>query len=66
MQTFLMRHGIEVRDYTREIPAWKKLLAAVQASAEAEEDSAIELMLGKPSSSESLPLVEWETRRERI
>ena len=45
MTTFLMRHGIETRDYSREIVEWKRLSAAAQASAEAEE-SAIAIVLG--------------------
>jgi hypothetical protein len=31
MQTFLMRLSIEERDYTKEIPQWKELCAAVSA-----------------------------------
>lgn len=46
MQTFLMRHGIEERDYVREIVQWRALAAAVQANAEAEEQDAIDLILG--------------------
>ena len=46
MTTFLMRHNIEERDYNREIPEWKRLVAAAQVSAEAEEESAIALVLG--------------------
>ena len=37
MKTFLMRHGIEERDYAREIPQWRELAAAVEARAEADE-----------------------------
>lgn len=51
MQTFLMRHGIEERDYAREIPQWRDLAAAVQASAEAEEQEAIKLVLGVQAAS---------------
>jgi hypothetical protein len=46
MQTFLMRHGIEERDYAREIPQWRALAAAVEARAEADERDAIALVLG--------------------
>ena len=46
MQTFLMRHGIEERDYAREIPQWRELAAAVEARAEADERDAIALVLG--------------------
>jgi hypothetical protein len=50
MQTFLMRHGIEERDYAREIAQWKALAAAVQTDAEADEQEAIALVLGAASS----------------
>src|SRR6476661_6297557 len=46
MQTFLMRHGIEERDYAREIAQWRALAAAVEARAEADEEDAIALVLG--------------------
>ena len=46
MQTFLMRHGIEERDYAREIARWSELAAAVANNAEAEEQAAIDLLLG--------------------
>src|SRR5690242_20638513 len=51
MQTFLMRQGIEERDYSKEIPDWKKLVAAVASDAEEEERAAMALVLGK-----SLPM----------
>ena len=47
MQTFLMRHGIEERDYAREIPQWRALASAVEQRAEADEQDAIALVLGK-------------------
>lgn len=47
MQTFLMRQGIEERDYSKEIPDWKKLVAAVASDAEEEERAAMALVLGK-------------------
>lgn len=53
MQTFLMRAGIDERDYAEEIPQWKKLCAAVQADARAEEQEAAALLLGDSSSSSS-------------
>jgi transposase InsO family protein len=46
MATYLMRQGIEERDYTEEIPQWQKLVSLVQADAKAEEQSAIALLLG--------------------
>lgn len=45
MQTYLMRQGIEERDYTREIPQWRDLVAAVQDDAAAEEQDAIARLL---------------------
>jgi hypothetical protein len=51
MQTFLMRQGIEERDYASPIPAWVELSRAVQASAVAEEQDAIALVLGQAPSS---------------
>lgn len=45
MQTFLMRHGIEDRDYAREIAQWRELASTVEADAEAEEQEAIRLVL---------------------
>lgn len=46
MQTFLMRQGIEERDYAVEIERWVALSKAVQDSAVAEEQDAIALVLG--------------------
>ncbi len=54
MQTFLMRAGIEERDYTVEIPQWKELCTVVQADAAAEEDEAIALLLGASSVGSSM------------
>lgn len=53
MQTFLMRSGIEERDYVVEIPRWAELCTVVQADAEAEEDEAVALLLGASSISSS-------------
>ena len=53
MQTFLMRAGIEERDYAREIPSWRELSAAVAADAEAEEQAAFALLLGSGASGSS-------------
>jgi len=47
MQTFLMRHGVEERDYASEITEWVELSAAAQADAKAEEQEAIALVLGR-------------------
>ena len=56
MQTFLMRQGVEERDYAKEIPHWRVLSAAVQADAEAEEQEAFALLLGgAAASSDSRP-----------
>jgi hypothetical protein len=46
MQTFLMRRGIEERDYTEAIPQWKELVASVQSDARDLERAAIETLLG--------------------
>ena len=45
MQTFLMRQGIEERDYAREIAQWRELAAAVSSDADADEQDAIALIL---------------------
>jgi len=45
MQTFLMHHGIEERDYTQEIPQWEDLLKVVRADAVAREQAAFALLL---------------------
>jgi hypothetical protein len=47
MQTFLMRVGMEERDYAVEIPEWSGLAAAVQESAVAKEQAAISRLLGR-------------------
>ena len=47
MITFLMRHGIEERDYQEEIPLWRDLVAAVQAAAKTKELEAIASVLGR-------------------
>lgn len=53
MQTFLMRHGIETRDYAREIAQWSALAAAVEQDAESEERAAIEMVLAASSAAAS-------------
>jgi hypothetical protein len=60
MQTFLMRHGIEERDYAREIAQWRALAAAVQTDAEADEQDAIALVLGGASA--ALPPVKRQAQ----
>lgn len=55
MQTYLMRNGIEERDYTEEIPEWTRLVLAVQMDARAEEKAAIAAVLaGLPDSASSV------------
>ena len=51
MQTFLMRQGIEERDYAREITQWRQLSTVVQMDAESEEQDAIDIILGGASAS---------------
>lgn len=53
MQTFLMRHSIEERDYAREILRWNELAKAVNTDAEAEEQAAIDLLLGSGTTTAS-------------
>ena len=53
MQTFLMRQGIEERDYAREIPEWNELVVAVQTDAESEERTAIATLLSARGSSDT-------------
>jgi hypothetical protein len=48
MQTFLMRAGLEERDYAKAIPQWRELDAAVQADAQAADDAAVALLLSPP------------------
>jgi hypothetical protein len=55
MQTFLMQHGIEERDYASEISRWREIDAAVQQAAKAAEDEGIALMLGEAASVKSEP-----------
>ena len=47
MQTYLMRQGVEARDYTRAIAEWDALVLAVQTDADDEERAAIEAVLGQ-------------------
>jgi hypothetical protein len=49
MQTFLMRQGIEERDYSEPFPEWKAVVDAINAEERAEEQAAIAEMLGKSS-----------------
>lgn len=60
MQTFLMRQGIEERDYAREITQWRQLSTAVQVDAESEEQDAIDIILGGASSASGPPPVKKE------
>jgi hypothetical protein len=46
MQTFLIRQGIQERDYTAEIPRWKELTAAVALDEAADEQAGFDAMLG--------------------
>lgn len=46
MATYLMRQGIEARDYDKAIPRWDELVQLVEADADAEEQAAIDLLLG--------------------
>jgi hypothetical protein len=50
METFLMREGIESRDYKEEIPQWKDLETAVQFDTIAAEKAAIARLLSGGSS----------------
>jgi hypothetical protein len=51
MQTLLMRCGVEERDYSREFPEWKKVVATIDADVEAEEEAAFAAVLGTAASS---------------
>ena len=53
MQTFLMRQGVEQRDYMREIAQWKDLAAAVASREEAEENEAFASILAHSALSNS-------------
>lgn len=55
MMAFLMRHGIEVRDYQTAIIDWQALAAAVLKSAAAEDEEAIALVLGRSSANTTVP-----------
>jgi hypothetical protein len=46
MQTFLMRAGIEKRDYEEKIEKWEQLCKAVETDARAEEEDDLQLLLG--------------------
>src|SRR3954469_8914718 len=45
METYLMRAGIEGRDYKVELPQWAELEAAVQSDLVAEEEEGMALLL---------------------
>ena len=49
MKTFLMRQGMEEKDYTKELPHWSELEKTVQEDVDAEDDAAIALVLGAKS-----------------
>ncbi len=49
MQSFLMRQGVEERDYTKEIPLWDQLAKAIAQSDEAAEQAAFRAVLNAPS-----------------
>ena len=49
METFLMRHGLEARDYKKELPQWQQLETKAQESAIADEDAAMALLLDNAS-----------------
>jgi hypothetical protein len=51
MQTLLMRCGVEERDYSREFPEWKRVVATIDAEVEAEEEAAFAAVLGTAASS---------------
>lgn len=48
MVAYLMRQGIEARDYSKANPRWLELVAVVEADAAAEDEAAIALLLGAP------------------
>ena len=50
MQTFLMRQGIEERDYAEEIPEWTALSRMASESARSDREHAIAVLLGKAKS----------------
>lgn len=54
MQTFLMRAGIEKRDYEEEIARWEELSNAVETDARTEEQDAVELLLGSGGSASAV------------
>jgi hypothetical protein len=56
MQTLLMRCGVEERDYSREFPEWKRVVATIDADAEAEEEAAFAAVLGTAASA-AIPAV---------
>lgn len=65
METHLLRHGVETRDYTKEIPDWLKLVTLAEDDAESEEQAAIDLLLGaaatKALDGSSMPQVKQES-----
>jgi len=63
-QTFLMQHGIEERDYAREIPNWVALDQAASAVAEAEELAAITRVLSLKAVAKSGHTMKTETSEE--
>ena len=54
IQTHLMRAGVSERDYTREIPAWAELCLRVEADAAADDEAAIDVVLGRGGAGASM------------
>jgi hypothetical protein len=72
MQTFLMRQGIEDRDYSGPFPEWKAVVESIAADEKAEEQAAIDEMLGRTPSSAAAassskgPTAEQLKRKQRV
>jgi transposase InsO family protein len=66
MQTFLMRQGIEERDYAEEIPQWAALSKLAGESARVDRENAIAVILGqaKPVKQEALSVEEAAARKQ--
>jgi hypothetical protein len=72
MQTFLMRQGVEERDYSREFPEFRKVVAVIDAEVEADEHAAVAALLGTASSAAAFsvkkeaPSAEGQKQKQRV
>ena len=66
MQTFLMRQGIENRDYSRAFPEWTAVVESIDADEQAKEQAAINNLLGRTPSSAAVVTAGAEPTAEQL